>query len=126
MRSLVTALRMLLRLLVALLIILGIMLWTGHAAMTTIHIQLGFALTLTLLILVVIGAVRRVAFVPLLLGLVWVALLPVLGFAQRTMMIGSSHWIVRVLHLLVGIAAVGLGETIGARIVRGLPRTTPS
>jgi hypothetical protein len=31
-------------------------------------------------------------------------------------MLGSGHWLIQVLHLLLGIAAVGIGEANASRV----------
>jgi hypothetical protein len=36
---------------------------------------------------------------------------------------GSAHWVIRLLHLLVGLAAMGLGERLGERIRAERPAT---
>jgi len=48
---------------------------------------------------------------------------PVLGLAQDRLLPGSAHWLIQVLHLLVGLAAIGQGEALAARILR---RPVPS
>jgi hypothetical protein len=42
----------------------------------------------------------------------------VLGMTQTSLLPGSSHWVIQVLHLLIGMAAVGSGEAIGGRLRR--------
>ena len=39
----------------------------------------------------------------------------VLGLTQTQLLVGSAHWLVEVLHLLVGIAAIGMAEGLAAR-----------
>jgi hypothetical protein len=41
------------------------------------------------------------------------------------MLPGPAHEVVRVLHFLIGLGAIGLAETIGGKIKRGLPAATP-
>ena len=47
----------------------------------------------------------------------WVAelLLVFVGLFQKGWLTDSNHWIIQVIHLLLGIAAIGLGEMIGGR-----------
>jgi hypothetical protein len=42
----------------------------------------------------------------------------VFGMVQTSLLPGSSHWIIQILHLLIGMAAVASGETIGGRVRR--------
>jgi hypothetical protein len=37
---------------------------------------------------------------------------------QAGLLPGSSHWVIQVVHLLIGMAAVGSGEAIGGRLRR--------
>ena len=42
--------------------------------------------------------------------------MPVLGLTQTRLLTGSAHWLIEVLHLLVGVAAVGMAEGLAARV----------
>jgi hypothetical protein len=37
------------------------------------------------------------------------------GFAQQGILAGGLHWIIRVLHLAVGLAALGIAEGLAPR-----------
>jgi uncharacterized membrane protein YuzA (DUF378 family) len=50
------------------------------------------------------------------LAAVWGLVVLVLGLNQTRLLVGSAHWLIEVLHLLVGIAAVGMAEGLAARI----------
>jgi hypothetical protein len=39
----------------------------------------------------------------------------IVGLNQQHWLPGSSHWLIQVLHLLLGLTAVGIGEASGAR-----------
>ena len=45
------------------------------------------------------------------LGIIIVAF----GGTQAEILTGSSHWVIQVIHLLLGLSAIGLGERIGSR-----------
>jgi hypothetical protein len=112
MRNFIKALLMLARLLVAAQVVLGLLIWFGRISLTQIHIALGSLFVLDLWLLAVIAlfalSARGLSLFTLLLGgvIMW------LGVAQRTMLIGSMHWAVRVVHLLLGISAMGLVEPL--------------
>jgi hypothetical protein len=59
-------------------------------------------------------------------ALLWGAVVPVFGMTQTQILPGSFHWIVQVLHLVVGLAALALAETLARRIRgrRAFPRAT--
>ena len=40
------------------------------------------------------------------------------GLSQQSWLVGSAHWVIQVLHLLIGLLAIGIGEMIGARYKR--------
>ena len=47
-------------------------------------------------------------------------LLAIVGLFQTGWLTGSTHWIIQVIHLLLGLSAIGLGEMIGGRHKRML------
>ena len=42
-----------------------------------------------------------------------------LGLTQSQLLPGDAHWVVQVLHLLVGLVAMGLAQDLAARTRRG-------
>jgi hypothetical protein len=109
-----------------LLLILGLLIWTGDVppSVIPVHILLGVLMVLALWLLaatasqqgVPMGLVTGVA----LLGLITL----IVGFTQRILMPGSFHWVIQVLHLVLGMAAVAGGEMIGGTLRR--LRTAPA
>jgi len=100
-------------------IVIGIAIWMGFGLRPPIiHIALGLIFVLALWILAILGAQAR-AGVPLVaLVMVWGAFMVVFGMAQAAILPGPHHWIVRVLHLLVGVAAMGQAEALAGRMKR--------
>ena len=117
MRLTLTITQMLVRITGVLQLILGLLIWFENAFnLITIHTYIGLVLVLSLWVL---AAVSTQAGVPIglaagvaLLGLVAVAL----GMTQATLLPGSAHWVIQVLHLLVGVGAIGQAEGLGSRI----------
>jgi hypothetical protein len=102
------------------LIVLGILFWTGRAgSLVPLHQFLGFVLVLGLWTLAVLAARSQVAFGLVAIAIFWGLLLPVFGLTQTRIAPGSLHWIVQILHLLVGLVAVGLAETLARRLREG-------
>ena len=123
MKTATTAAQMLVRLTGLILIVLGILFWTGNAdALVPLHMLIGFVLVISLWALAIIAAGAGVAPGLVALSVPWGLLLPILGLTQTRLLPGDSHWVIQVLHLLVGLCAIGLGETLAARIARA--RTT--
>lgn len=99
-------------------LILGIVLWTGSPRLLTIHILAGFILCLTVLLLGVLGFFARVRPAIPIVAIAWALLVPYVGFAQMKFLGGSSRVIIQVIHLLIGICAIGIAEMLAAKIKR--------
>jgi len=119
MSSAVTTLRILVRLCGLLLIILGILFWTGHAlGLVQAHMVIGLVLAVVLWVLAFLGAKRGVGGGFATLVAVWALVMVVFGAMHTRLMPGSAHWVIQVLHLLVGIVALGLGDRLGMQLSR--------
>jgi hypothetical protein len=119
MSTILTIAQWLVRISGVLLLILGLLIWTeGAFGLIQIHTLLGLVLVVSLWVLagvstragIPVGMAAGVAVA----GLVVL----VLGMTQTSLLPGGSHWVIQILHLLVGLAAVGSGEAIGGRLRR--------
>ncbi len=120
MTAIVTALRWIARLDGLAGLVLGIVLWTGSMGTLRIHIITGFIMTLTLLLLGLMGFFARIKPAMPLVAIGWAILLPYIGFAQLHLLPGASHVVIQVVHLLIGLCAIGVAEAVGAQITRAL------
>ena len=112
----ITVLRWILRLVFLVSLILGVVLWSGRGyEYLRLHMWLGFIITFALLALVIISLLARARPALASVTLLWAVALPALGIAQLRIMPGPNHWIIRVVHLLLGIGAIGLGEVLAKR-----------
>lgn len=124
MKAAIIVARMLLGVSGVALLLLGVLFWTGHAlALIPLHMLLGAILVLSMWMLVAISLYARVAMGFAAVVLVWSLVTPLLGMTQVQLLPGSGHWIVQVLHLLVGIAAMGLGGVLAKRLTAGRDAT---
>lgn len=99
-------------------IVLGLVLWSGHAlGLIPLHMAVGMLLTLGLLVLAGLAIGARVRPGLGALGVAWVILLPALGMGQMSLLPGAAHWIVRVLHLVVGLAAMGIADRLATSLL---------
>jgi len=122
MRIAVLTLQWAIRLLAVVLVVLGVLFWTGNAfQLIPVHMLLGFLLVLALWGLAIVGAIARVPVGIVVAAVVWGVVVIWLGVNQDSLLPGDLHWIIRILHLLVGVAAVGLAESLAARIRRSQP-----
>ncbi len=101
-----------------LLILLGIGIWTGRAdQVIPIHEVLGFVLVLSLWTMSYLAARAGVATRWVVLAVAWGLVAPVLGLTQQNLVTGDWHWTIQILHLLIGVGAIGQGENL-ARLMR--------
>jgi len=103
-------------------LVLGALFWSGHAyTLLPLHIISGTLIVLTLwtvgVLALITGSRRGLA----LFSLLWGLALPAFGLRQATLLVGSMHWIVRVVHLLMGLAAMALAGTLGQAILSAVP-----
>jgi hypothetical protein len=98
-------------------LILGLLFWTGSALnLVSLHMLLGFLAVGALWIVGVAQALTRsgswiIAIVAIVVG----ALMVVLGLIQSSLMVGEFHWVIRIVHLLLGLLTIGMGHMAAAR-----------
>jgi uncharacterized membrane protein len=111
-----TILQMAIRLLGVVVLVLGIVLWGGHAdSLRGGHEALAILLVVCLWALAALAAKAGVGIPLVAAAVVWGLIAPILGFAQLNIDHGNSAPI-KVLHLLVGLGVIGFGEVLGARL----------
>jgi hypothetical protein len=109
------------RLLGLILIALGIMFWSGRAfELVRVHMRLGEVLVGCLWVLA--GMSLRAGVKPALaLGaIVYGFFVVAFGMRMGALLPGGAHEVIRVLHLLIGLGAIGFSESLSAKIKRGL------
>jgi hypothetical protein len=117
MRRATTAVQMLVRVTFVVQLVLGGLFWTGNALdLVPLHQTIGFLLVFGLWALAVLAARAGVRPPLVALATVWGLVVLVLGLTQTGLLTGSAHWLIEVLHLLVGVAAVGMAEGLAGRI----------
>jgi hypothetical protein len=100
-----------------LLILLGLAIWTGRAdQVTPIHELLGLVLVLALWTLSFFAARAGVPIGWVVLAVAWGLATPILGLTQQGLITGDWHWTIQVLHLLIGLGAIGQGENLAVRM----------
>jgi hypothetical protein len=116
-----------LRIAALLALILGILTWFGIDAVVGIHMLLGIIVVLALWVLGGAFLSSKGGITLGIIAIVWGLVLLGLGLTQKKILPDDSvHWAIQVLHLLVGIAAIGIGEAIGARHKRQTATATVS
>jgi len=111
------------RILGVILLVLGFMFWSGHSFdLIPTHMRLGEILVTLLWIIAAMGL--RASVKPgLVLGAMFYGLI-VVAFAFRMggLLPGGAHEVIRILHFLFGLGAIGMVEMIGAKIKRGMAK----
>ena len=104
---------------------LGLAFWNGTGyALLSAHQQLGYLVSVALLLMAVLGFGRGVAPGLLVAALVWGLVVPAIGVMQLRLLPGDQHWIIQVFHLLLGLGAIALSEIIAGRTRRTRPLTS--
>jgi hypothetical protein len=97
---------------------IGLALWSGNLFQyLEFHMLDGFVFTLVLLAIVGLAAFARVGLWLVAVGIIWVVVVPVLGMTQTQILPGDFHWIVRVVHLLVGVGAIGFADRLAGAVL---------
>lgn len=111
---------MLLRLFFLVNLVLGILFWSGNepGGLVLLHMLVGIAFVVLLWVIGTLAALRT-GNIGLQVGTFLVGLLiAIVGLSQQNILTGPSHWVVRVVHLLLAVIGIGLAEMAGARVRR--------
>lgn len=101
-------------------LVLGLLFWADKATnLVNEHMLLGIIVVVSLWVLAGIYSVRKganfaLAGTAILVGIVVVFV----GMVQTQLMPGANHWVIEVLHLLLGLALISFGEIISGRLKR--------
>ncbi|HEU5438316.1 MAG TPA: hypothetical protein VFU88_03415 [Ktedonobacterales bacterium] len=119
MKTAATGLRVFVGLDGLILITLGLLFWSGNAdSLIPVHMLLGIALVLALWTLAVLAAIARVNLALVVVAALWGFVVPILGLTQTRLLPGAAHWLIQLLHLLVGLTAIALAQILAQRIAR--------
>ena len=117
MRAATTVIRMLIRLIGLVMIVLGLLFWTGNAlTFIGLHMLLGIVLVLLLWAQAILAARSGASLGLVALAIAWGLIVVALGMTQNRLLPGDAHWVIKVLHLLVGIGAIGIAERLARSI----------
>lgn len=119
MRTATTIIQMVLRVLGLIMIVLGLLFWTGNALnLIGMHMLIGIIVVLLLWALAIMAARSGVSLGLVALAIAWGLIVVALGMTQNQLLPGDAHWVIKVLHLLVGIVALGIAERLAGSIKR--------
>ncbi|HZD37857.1 MAG TPA: hypothetical protein VE664_04380 [Actinomycetes bacterium] len=119
----VTIARGLVRLTAIVQIVLGVLFWSGNATgLIDLHQLSGIIMVLSLEVLVLAAARAGVDRRLVVIAGIWGVVVVALGLSQTSLLQGSAHWVIEVLHLLVGLAAIGQAEALATRTQQVAPQ----
>ena len=126
MKTATTIAQMLVRVTGVIQIVLGLLLWTGNALnLVNLHTLSGLLFVLGLWALGIIAASAGLGARWAAVALIWGLIVLVLGVTQKGLLPGPSHWVVQVVHFLIGLGAIVQAEWLGRLIkasLAGQPR----
>jgi hypothetical protein len=112
----ITALQMGIRALGVVQLVLGVLFWTGNAlGLVDLHQLLGILLVLGLWTMAALAHRAGVPAGLVAAAAVWGLLVVIVGLTQRELLAGSAHWVIEVIHLLLGIGLLALAENLATR-----------
>lgn len=92
--------------------LLGLLHWFLHISYLEFHMLFGVVVTLALLLSGIVGLFTRNLRSLGAIAVCFALIVPLFGVTQMQILVGNFHWLIRVAHLLVGIAAINLTERI--------------
>ena len=98
-------------------LLLGVALWLGHAG-PFLHAHMGFGILLVVALWTLAAIGFSTAPGLAVLALAWGLLVPGVGFLQLNLLLGEHHWLVQVVHLLIGLGALAQTERLAGTIRR--------
>jgi hypothetical protein len=116
MRSTITGIQMFVRVAGVVQLLLGLAFWTGNLlGLVNLHMLNGILLVLGLWTQAVLAA--RAGVEPRLVAVaaVWGLVVVIVGLTQTDLLTGSLHWLIQVIHLLLGIGLLELADTLATK-----------
>lgn len=120
MKGTATVLRIIINVIGIIMIVLGLLFWTDNAtALIPVHMLLGIVLVLLLWVMAGLALAARANPLLAVVAFVWGLIVPILGATQTQILPFDGHWIIQVLHLLVGLTAIALANILARQITTG-------
>jgi hypothetical protein len=112
-----TVVQMLIRVCFVVQLVFGGLFWTNNArGLIPLHQLVGFIFVIAIWVQAGLAARAGVNLGLVAFAAVWALVVPILGLNQTELLPGSAHWVIEVIHLLVGIIAVGLAERLATGV----------
>lgn len=109
--------RLLIRITGMLQILLGLIFWSGNAkGLVPVHVVSGIIFVISLWTLAYGAKKHGVSTGLVTFTAVWGLIIPAIGASQTSILHGSSHWVIQLIHLLVGLTGIALAEQLATRV----------
>jgi hypothetical protein len=96
---------------------LGILFWTAHAlSLVPLHMLLGLLFVISLLTLAVLAARAGAPRAPVIVLAALAVAILALGYTQTRLVQGPTHWVIRVVHLALAMAAMPIAGRLPAMV----------
>jgi hypothetical protein len=103
-------------------VVVGLGLWNGRwYSLVDMHRTVGVIYVVLLWVLAIIALIQRRSVKVALFGIAWGFVIAMLGFTQQRFLIGDLHWMVRVIHLIIGLGAMPIAERLAPRMRTTVP-----
>jgi hypothetical protein len=100
----------------------GILFWAGYAlTYIPLHMAVGSILVLALWTIAAAAFMTRTRRLFAVFVFVWGPALAAFGAMQSRVLIGPNHWVIRLVHLLMGVIAVGTGMALAKSVLASAP-----
>ena len=104
-------------------IILGIGFWTGRwYGLVNLHMAIGVLFVLSLWVIAARGIAQQKGLAAF--AFLWGVVVVALGMTQQQILVGDLHWIIRIVHLVIGIASMPIAEKLAAAPSAVVPART--
>ncbi|HEY7341417.1 MAG TPA: hypothetical protein VH591_11085 [Ktedonobacterales bacterium] len=117
-----------LRILFVINLVLGLLFWFNGAGprwLVLIHMLVGILFVAAIWLLGLAQGLQKNGSLGLVVGTFVVGLIiAIFGLIQEGLAPTSAHWVIQVIHLLLAIAGIGIGEAAAARYKRGVAATS--
>jgi hypothetical protein len=106
-------------------LVLGLYFWiSGNNTLVGLHMLIGILFVVSLWTFSAIVGLQTGSIELVVGSFVLGLLIAILGLTQTNILVGSGHWLVQVVHLLLAIVAIGFAEVYGARARRQINTQT--
>jgi len=108
-----------LRIAMAVQVVVGIALWTGHLySLVNLHMAIGSLFVQMLWAIAGLAIARHQSVGVAMFAILWGLVIAGFGMMQQGILPGDLHWIVRVMHLAIGFAAMPMAERLAGGVTR--------